>query len=113
MTETTTRILLILATAVISLLSRKYIEPILPERKKAISLIKNFFIFNLRYTLNISLLIYFFITVEFNKYFILIICFYFGIIIFNITSDYVNNYRDKISKLHLDMIEKIATEVNV
>ena len=67
--------------ALFNLILKKYIEPIIPERKKAISYIRKFLFFTLKYTLNIGSMAYFFITLEFNKYFILVMLFYFGIII--------------------------------
>ena len=112
MSENTIRILLILVSTVISLLSRKYIEPILPERKKAISYIKKFLFFIVTYVLNIGLLIYFFITLEFNKYFILIILFYFGLILKFIITDSINGHWNKITDIHWKQITSIAEEVD-
>jgi hypothetical protein len=108
MNDTTINILLMVGTAVISLFSRKYIEPILPERKKAISYIKKFLIFNLQYSLNVFILIYFFIELEFNKYFVLIISFFIGIILYNI----INDYRNKILKIHWDTLTFLAEEID-
>ena len=101
---------------VLSLLVRIYVDPIMPEKKKAISSMKKFFLFNVKYTLNMFFLIYFFITFEFNKYFILMICFYFGIFIFNITIDVLNKTEfkpnEKIRKIHLEQILLIAEEID-
>ena len=112
MSETTFRIILILVSVIISLLSRKYIEPILPERKKAISYIKKFLFFVFTYVLNIALMIYFFITLEFNKYFILVMFFYFGLILKFIITDSINNYWNKITDIHWKQITSIAEEID-
>ncbi|APZ47397.1 hypothetical protein BW723_14380 [Polaribacter reichenbachii] len=112
MSENTIRILLILVSTAISLLSRKYIEPILPERKKAISYIKKFLFFVFTYVLNIGLMIYFFITLEFNKYFILVMLFYFGLIFKFIITDSINGHWEKITNIHWKQITSIAEEID-
>ncbi len=95
-----------------NLILKKYVEPIIPEKKKAISYIRKFLFFNLKYTLNIGFMVYFFITLEFNKYFILVMLFYFGILIKSIIEDSISNYRDKILAVHWKQIHSIAEEVD-
>jgi hypothetical protein len=75
---------------ILNLLVRAYVDPIMPEKKKAISFIKKFLSFNLKYILPIIFLIYIFIDFEFNKYFILLFCLVFGILLFNIVFEYEN-----------------------
>ncbi|WP_100616362.1 hypothetical protein [Confluentibacter citreus] len=100
---------------ILNILVRKYIDPIMPDKKKAVSYMKKFLLFNMKYTLTIFLLIYFFISLEFNKLFVLIISLYLSIIFFNIIIDFTSKISElnaQIRQLHLEMIEKIAKEVD-
>lgn len=100
--------------ALFNLFLRKYVEPIIPEKKKAISYIKKFFSFNLKYTVNIIFLILHFNNSEFNKKFILLTCVFFGIIFFNLTTDiiFMNiSKQEKITDIHRKTIQNIAKEV--
>jgi len=100
---------------ILNILVRKYIDPIMPDKKKAISFIKKFFLFNIKYTLSICFLVYFFISLEFNKLFVLIISLYFSIITFNIVIDFISRIsrlNSQIRQLQEEMIKKIAKEVD-
>ena len=82
---------------ILSILSRKYLEPIMPEKKKANSIIKKFLLLALKYILPIIFLTYIFIEFDFNKYFILLFCFVFGILLFNIFLDIKLNFHKQIT----------------
>ena len=100
---------------ILNLLSRKYIEPIMPDKKKAISYAKKFLAFNLKYCLNVYFLIDLTIKLEFNKSFVISTCFFFTIILFNLVIDYVNYINDKIVRIqdiHLNMTKDISTEID-
>ena len=100
---------------ILNLLSRKYIEPIMPDKKKAVSYAKKFLAFNLKYSLNVYFLIDLTIKLEFNKSFVISTCFFFTIILFNLVIDYVNYINDKIVRIqdiHLNMTKDISTEID-
>ncbi|AJR04830.1 hypothetical protein [Siansivirga zeaxanthinifaciens] len=78
----------------LNVLSRKYIEPTMPDKKKAISYIKKYLSFSFKYVLYVFAIIYSFIFLEFNKLFILINCVCFCGIIFNITMDIITSNFD-------------------
>jgi len=100
---------------ILNLLARKYIEPIMPDKKKAISYAKKFLAFNLKYSLNVYFLIDLAIKLEFNKSFVISTCFFFAIILFNLVIDYVNYINDKIVRIqdiHWSMTKDISTEID-
>jgi len=78
----------------LNLLVRVYVEPKMPEKKKAISYIKNLFFFAIKYILPICLLIFMFIRLEFDKFFV-----------FNIIMDIFNKYR-KLFSYALELIKE-------
>ena len=115
MDQTTSGIIVGILMLILNIVVRKYIDPIMPDKKKAISYIKKFLAFNFKYTFNIVFMIYFFIDLEFNKFFVLIICFYITLITFNIIIDIIfklSDLSDRIRKLHWETIEMIAKEVD-
>lgn len=93
---------------ILSILSRKYLEPIMPEKKKANSIIKKFLVLAFKYILPIIFLIYIFIEFEFNKYFILLFCLVFGILLFNIFFEYENYIYKKRKCNEKTTFEKMA-----
>lgn len=84
---TVDNILLSVIMLVISILASKYITPIMPEAKKAHSLLLDFFAFFFRYIFNLSLIIISFIYDDLNKLFVLKIVFFTSIIIINYIHD--------------------------
>lgn len=94
--------------AIFNLILRKYVEPIMPEKKKANSIIKKFLILAFKYILPSLFLIYIFIEFEFNKYFILLFCFVFGILLFNIIFEYENYVYKKRKSNEKSMFEQIG-----
>jgi len=89
----------------LNLLVRVYVEPKMPEKKKAISYIKNLFFFAIKYILPICLLIFMFIRLEFDKFFVFNVCFLFSSIFFNIIMDIFNKYR-KLFSYALELIKE-------
>lgn len=107
-------ILLILLNLVV----KKYIEPKLLEKNKAISYIKKFLLFNIKYTLNIVYLIFFSINFEFHKLYVFMVSFFMCLIFFNLMSDYFNFILKKYDILlhefasEIDNLNGIKTKAN-
>lgn len=86
-----TGILLSIATIILSVLSRKYFEPILPDKKKAASYIKKFFRFTTLYIVPIVLIILiYFVTENVNKLFVISNCMLFSVLFFNLILDTIS-----------------------
>lgn len=85
---------------VLNTLTRKYIEPIMPDRKKAISLTKKYLVLYLKYGLPFMVISWAYFEMEFNKFFIIVICFNFSVIVFNIATDYFNILAELLVKYY-------------
>ena len=84
---TTDNILLNVIILIISILASKYIIPIMPDAKKAKSLLKDFFVFFLRYVFNLVMILVTFIYDDLSKMFVFKIVFFMSIIIVNYIND--------------------------
>ena len=95
---TADNILLSVIMLVISILASKYITPIMPEAKKAKSLMIDFLAFFFRYVFNLSLIIISFIYDDLNKLFVLKIVFFTSIIIINYIHDMSKKAENNVYK---------------
>ena len=109
MTERVFTTVLAISIVLLGILLNKYIEPILPERKKAISYMKKFFFFTGKYIFPICFLIFIFIKADFDKFFVFNVCLMFSYILFNIIIDLLNKNR----KLIYEALKLIKTRFEI
>lgn len=101
----------LVTTALIAIIAKKYIEPILPDRKKVIDSIKYILFFVLKYVLPICLIIYSTINDAFDKFYVLSMTWYFGILVFQFTNDFVRSNNNKLIDILTETIKDLEKKI--
>jgi len=101
-------ILLNIVFFIISLLSAKYLLPIMPDAKKAKLLLKNFLIIFFRYVFNIAIIAWTFFNDDLDKFFIFKIVFFSFILIINYTNDMRRRAEDNVYNNLTKMFESTS-----
>lgn len=105
-------IIIVSVTILLTAISRKYLEPLLPDKEKAISYIKSFVLFNIKYSLNLGLIIYYCITLQIGKKFVVMIVILVCLMVYNFLVDFILGYISKINKINAERFRILAEEID-
>lgn len=103
-----------LIVLILGIISRKYIEPNMPEQKKILLYIKKLFSFFFEYVLAIIVLILEVIYADFDKFFVLAVCILFSHLCLQLTLYWVsssNKTHFKVHNLKIETIQRMALEI--
>lgn len=95
----------------IGILSNKYVKPILPESKEAKIYLRDFVFFLSKYIVPLGYIVYHLIYSELDKFYVISIVFWFGLLVFNISSDVRRYFSYKITDVLTDAIRQLSEEI--
>lgn len=101
-------IIYIIIGAIIQILLNKYLKPILPKKldsfKKSIL---SFLLFCALYLSPIILIVFGYIYLEFDRYYVLHMCFSFGLLVFQVSINYTSKVSHLLSNMDIELAKHI------